>query len=176
MLLFLWVSWLPLFTSVHPTRPTYIRSSSSPSSSFERNATISSLSEFSSPLDAVGEDISILPPSSGVTKIVMKFGGSSLATPERIVYVSKLIKKHVELGYRPIIVCSAMGKTTNTLLSAGDFALNGQIYVDSLRTLHMSVAKALRLSNATLDYLTALLDELERLLEGVKYIGELSPR
>ena len=41
-------------------------------------------------------------------------------------------------GYKPSIVCSAMGKTTNSLLSAGDFALSGQIYVDSLRTLHVS--------------------------------------
>ena len=41
----------------------------------------------------------------------------------------------MEKGYKPIIVCSAMGKTTNTLLSAGDFALQGQIFVDSLRTM-----------------------------------------
>lgn len=42
-------------------------------------------------------------------------------------YVAKLIQKHYKLGYRPIIICSAMGKTTNTLLSAGDFALQGQV-------------------------------------------------
>ena len=39
----------------------------------------------------------------------------------------RLIKKHVDQGYRPMIVCSAMGKTTNSLISAGDFALTGQV-------------------------------------------------
>lgn len=40
-------------------------------------------------LDRVGEDIQILPPENGVTRIVMKFGGSSLASAERITYVAK---------------------------------------------------------------------------------------
>lgn len=128
-------------------------------------------------LEAVGDEISILPSETGVSRVVMKFGGSSLATAERIVYVTKLIKRHVEQGYKPIIVCSAMGKTTNTLLSAGDFALtDGQINVESLRTLHVSVANTLGLGNSTINQLNNLLDDLERLLEGVKYIGELSPR
>lgn len=56
--------------------------------------------------------------------VVMKFGGSSLANEERIDHVAKLIKNQRQLGYRPrAVVCSAMGKTTNSLLSAGDFAL-----------------------------------------------------
>jgi len=142
----------------------------------QRN-TIAPLSLTQQELEAVGDEISILPNEAGVSRIVMKFGGSSLATAERIVYVTKLIKRHVEQGYKPIIVCSAMGKTTNTLLSAGDFALtDGQINVDSLRTLHVSVANTLGLGNSTINGLNSLLDDLERLLEGVKYIGELSPR
>jgi len=40
-------------------------------------------------LEKFGDDIEILPPSDGVVKIVMKFGGSSLASAERITYVSK---------------------------------------------------------------------------------------
>lgn len=128
-------------------------------------------------LEVVGDEIKIFPSETGVSRIVMKFGGSSLASAERIVYVTKLIKSHVESGYKPIIVCSAMGKTTNSLLSAGDFALtDGQINVDSLRTLHVSVAQTLGLGNSTINALNSLLDDLERLLEGVKYIGELSPR
>jgi hypothetical protein len=55
---------------------------------------------------------------------VFKFGGSSLANAERIDHVAHLIKDQIELGYRPrAVVCSAMGKTTNNLLSAGEFAL-----------------------------------------------------
>jgi hypothetical protein len=40
-------------------------------------------------LDKVGDDIQVLAPVDGVTRIVMKFGGSSLASAERITYVSK---------------------------------------------------------------------------------------
>jgi hypothetical protein len=56
--------------------------------------------------------------------VIMKFGGSSLANFERIDHVANLIKNQIAAGYRPrAVVCSAMGKTTNNLLSAGDFAL-----------------------------------------------------
>ena len=124
----------------------------------------------------IGEDIVINAPVDNVRKIVMKFGGSSLATADRVTYVAKLIKKHIEQGYKPIIVCSAMGKTTNSLLSAGDFALTGEVYIESLRTMHLTTAQTLGLTETTMTSLKDLLNECERLLEGVKYIGELSPR
>jgi hypothetical protein len=55
---------------------------------------------------------------------VFKFGGSSLASAERIDHVANLIKDQIKLGYKPrAVICSAMGKTTNNLLSAGEFAL-----------------------------------------------------
>lgn len=91
-------------------------------------------------------------------------------------YNCRLIKKHFEMGYRPIIICSAMGKTTNTLLSSGDFALQGQVFVESLRTMHVSCAKTLGLTDSTIELINQLINELERLLEGIKYIGELTPR
>ena len=62
-------------------------------------------------------------------KVVMKFGGSSLSNAERIDHVTQLIKDQMELGYQPrAVVCSAMGKTTNSLLSAGDFALGKCVF------------------------------------------------
>lgn len=45
---------------------------------------------------------------------VMKFGGSSLASAERMREVAELILSFPE--ERPVIVLSAMGKTTNNLL------------------------------------------------------------
>jgi hypothetical protein len=127
-------------------------------------------------LSEVGNDIVILPSETGIVKIVMKFGGSSLATPERVTYVARLIKKHVEQGYKPMIVCSAMGKTTNSLISAGDFALSGQVYVEALRTMHINTINTLELSPVTVVQIDELLEELSKLLEGIKYIGELTPR
>ncbi|WP_033544104.1 aspartate kinase [Planococcus sp. CAU13] len=48
--------------------------------------------------------------------IVMKFGGTSVATPEKIVEVAKKAIAVKEQGKRVVIVVSAMGKTTDTLL------------------------------------------------------------
>lgn len=57
-------------------------------------------------------------------RTVIKFGGSSLATAERLKEVAALVKFLVtEEKQSPIMVCSAMGKSTNNLLNAGDFAL-----------------------------------------------------
>jgi len=133
--------------------------------------------DISSQLLEVGNDLEISTSNEmGVEKIVMKFGGSSLATPERIVYVAKLIKKHVDNGYKPIIVCSAMGKTTNALLTAGDFALEGSVSVEALRTLHSNAMNELGVSDSCKEQIHSLLDDMQLLLSGVKYIGELSPR
>jgi Amino acid kinase family len=62
--------------------------------------------------------------------VVMKFGGSSLADETRIDHVAQLIKDQNDVyNIRPrAVVCSAMGKTTNNLLSAGDFALGRCLY------------------------------------------------
>ena len=124
------------------------------------------------------ESLPILPPSQGEgMRIVMKFGGSSLRDAQRLTYVARLISKHYELGYRPIIVCSAMGKTTNSLIAAGDFALDGSVHIDALRTLHMNTLNELGLGDGNIkEEICALLNDLEKLLEGVKYIGELTPR
>jgi Amino acid kinase family len=46
--------------------------------------------------------------------VVMKFGGSSVASAERMRHVADLILRYPEEN--PIIVLSAMGKTTNKLL------------------------------------------------------------
>ncbi|WP_372868363.1 aspartate kinase [Planomicrobium okeanokoites] len=48
--------------------------------------------------------------------VVMKFGGTSVATPEKIIGVAKRAITEKEKGKRVVIVVSAMGKTTDTLL------------------------------------------------------------
>lgn len=48
--------------------------------------------------------------------VVMKFGGTSVATPEKIIGVAKRAIAEKEKGRRVVIVVSAMGKTTDTLL------------------------------------------------------------
>lgn len=48
--------------------------------------------------------------------IVQKFGGSSVADPERIKHVASLAIGEYNRGYQVVVVVSAMGKTTDNLL------------------------------------------------------------
>lgn len=109
--------------------------------------------------------------------VAMKFGGSSLATFDRIDHVAHLIKDQIDIGIRPrAVICSAMGKTTNSLLSAGDFALEGRVNVDAIRTLHTSTMEHFGMKKNVVDEVCSLLDECEDMLNGVRLIQELSPK
>lgn len=59
--------------------------------------------------------------------VVMKFGGSSVGSSERMKEVADLILSFPE--ERPVIVLSAMGKTTNNLLNVS-YLLVFNIYVN----------------------------------------------
>jgi aspartate kinase len=96
---------------------------------------------------------------------------------ERIDHVAHLIKDQGLAGYRArAVICSAMGKTTNSLLSAGDFALEGRVCVDAIRTLHTSTMDHFKFSANTVKEVTDLLNECEDMLNGVRMIQELSPK
>ena len=49
--------------------------------------------------------------------LVQKYGGSSVATTEKIIDIAKNIKIRLEKENKMIVVVSAMGKTTNNLIS-----------------------------------------------------------
>ena len=57
--------------------------------------------------------------------IVMKFGGSSLATSDALTRVAGLIADRARQG--PVVVVSAMGKTTDGLVAAVDLAARGAL-------------------------------------------------
>ncbi len=103
--------------------------------------------------------------------IVMKFGGSSVANAERIRHVTDIIRMF--LVERPVVVASAMGKTTDNLLAAAERAVNGQVCIEEIRNLHYSVAAELQIETTEI---CSLLDELQKLLEGISLIREVSPR
>ena len=49
--------------------------------------------------------------------IVQKYGGSSVADPEKIKNVARRVSEYARLGHRMVVVVSAMGKTTDGLLA-----------------------------------------------------------
>ncbi|CAL5075955.1 unnamed protein product [Urochloa decumbens] len=120
--------------------------------------------------------------SSGGTEpeltVVMKFGGSSVASGERMREVADLILSFPE--ERPVVVLSAMGKTTNKLLMAGEKAVGcGATNVSELdelsfiKELHFATIDQLGLDSSIV---SGLLDELEQLLKGIAMMKELTLR
>ncbi|XP_028076976.1 aspartokinase 2, chloroplastic-like isoform X2 [Camellia sinensis] len=120
------------------------------------------------------------PGSSGIEELtcVMKFGGSSVASAERMREVADLILSFPQ--ERPVIVLSAMGKTTTNLLLAGEKAVscgNSRVSkIDELRfikELHLRTVEEL---GVDVSVISAHLEELEQLLKGIARIKELTLR
>ncbi|KAH0907429.1 hypothetical protein HID58_039256 [Brassica napus] len=109
---------------------------------------------------------------------VMKFGGSSVATAERMREVAVLILAFPEES--PVIVLSAMGKTTNNLLLAGEKAVSCGVSNASeieelsvIKELHLRTVKELKIDPSVV---TSFLEELEQLLKGIAMMKELTLR
>jgi aspartate kinase len=60
-------------------------------------------------------------------KIVVKFGGSSLADPERLSKAVAAVVNEAKKGTKIAVVVSAMGKTTDVLLTAAKGSSNGKL-------------------------------------------------
>ena len=52
-----------------------------------------------------------------MAKKVLKFGGTSVGTIDRILHVAKIIKKEHDSGHKVIAIVSAMSGKTNELLN-----------------------------------------------------------
>jgi aspartate kinase len=109
----------------------------------------------------------------GSSLLVMKFGGTSLAGVEHLHRVSDIV--HGAADQRPIVVLSAMGKTTNDLLAAAEHALNGGTTdISKIRASHEELFNYLKLPVPA--GITQLLDELHQIISGVALLREVSER
>ena len=111
--------------------------------------------------------------------IVLKFGGTSVADPERLDKVVTIIKSHAASD-RVTVVVSAFGNTTNLLTTALQSAsIQDKDYLDSLESVFAKVdaiSTSLELSEATTKEITRYKDELSKMLEGVFLTREAGPR
>jgi len=114
--------------------------------------------------------------------IVMKFGGTSVEDAPSIERVAEIIR--ARLALKPIIVVSAMGKTTRKLLQASEASAAGDSrttlgIVADLKTRHISEARRLVKKSDGREVFSLIdkhFDELKKLLEGLAILGEVPPR
>jgi aspartate kinase len=115
--------------------------------------------------------------------IVMKFGGTSVESAAAIRRVAGIVG--ARFARRPVVVVSAMGKTTNKLLAIADAARRGEReealdMLSQLRAFHLAEGldlvaggdRQIDLENAV----NSLFDELEELTKGISVLGELTAR
>jgi len=120
------------------------------------------------------------PPSVGLH--VLKFGGTSLGTSDRVWEVASIIAAQSEKG-PTIAVVSALGHVTDELVAASDLAKAGdQRYaakLEELRQLHLASVKDLtgpEDQSRVAESVHAILTRLEELLRGVSLVKECTPR
>jgi len=107
--------------------------------------------------------------------IVMKFGGTSVESAEAIERIAGIVRERV--ARRPVVVVSAMGKTTNKLLAIADAAVAGRrdealALLDELREFHRRESAGLGVE----DQIDAHFQELAELVKGIAVMGEMTPR
>jgi aspartate kinase len=116
-------------------------------------------------------------------KLVMKFGGSSLANASRIKNVGRIIQRSSE-RVKMVVVASAMDDVTDRLLEIGETARRGEIskarnLVSKLHSLHLGTSRRVstqRTSKELLREISQLMLELKRTVEGISQLRELTPR
>jgi aspartate kinase len=107
--------------------------------------------------------------------IVMKFGGTSVESREAIARVAEIVRD--QRTRHPVVVVSAMGTTTNTLLAIAASATAGR-RTEALE--HLATLRAFHLRESTEPSLGANIkahfDELAELVRGLVIMGECTPR
>ncbi len=110
------------------------------------------------------------------SRVVMKFGGSSVSTAENWQIIAVLLRRRLDEGLQPIVVHSALQGVSNALECVLQSAINGDPTDDlsRIREQHYSLAKSLGLDGPSM--LDESLHELEQLIAGVRLIREVSVR
>lgn len=114
--------------------------------------------------------------------IVMKFGGTSVADAEAIKRTIGIIRSR--LDKKPIVVVSALAKVTDMLYNISYAAENRDLQeattlIEKLRLRHFELVDELlgeKVSLTIREALTDEFDELQKLVEAVTVLGELTPR
>jgi len=107
--------------------------------------------------------------------VVLKFGGTSVSSKECWERIRTIVEARKREGLRPLIVCSAFSKVSDTLERLLDEACSGR-HTDILGEIekrHRDVAAEL---GVDFSEAKSYFDELARLATGISLTGEVSPK
>jgi aspartate kinase len=114
--------------------------------------------------------------------IVLKFGGTSVGSAERIRAIAERVRER--LPRRPVLVVSAFSRVTDLLLRGADLALardpgQDDVLYELLERHHHAIRELVvpgGLQDRLLQHLDVTVSELRSLYTGVHNLGELTPR
>lgn len=110
---------------------------------------------------------------------ILKFGGTSVGTQENVRKIGEIVLNQKD---NVIVVVSALGGITDQLLSVARKAASAKETTADLASVwsrHEQMARAIlnkKSLDQTLKSLRLLFDELEKIIQGVRLIGELTPK
>ncbi len=116
----------------------------------------------------------------------MKFGGTSIADGKKIRHVAELLKSYYDKGDEVVAITSALGGVTDGLLDNSiDSSKKGKVsqvkeFMANLTKKHYdAIHDAIdddEIIDETIQKIDSRIDELEKALIGICYLGELTPR
>jgi aspartokinase/homoserine dehydrogenase 1 len=122
---------------------------------------------------------------SSPNTLVMKFGGTSVGTPEAIAQTAQIIQRQRALTPRLVVVTSALSGVTDLLLNSATAAAHGKtdVYnqaVQTLRNKHEAVLKVLIPDRGRQEdirgAITLLILDFANLCQAIGVLGEATPR
>ena len=116
-------------------------------------------------------------------KLVMKFGGTSLANAPRMKNAARIVQRYSH-GNNVVVVASAVGDTTDQLIEIAEFAKKGDLrqarkLLSKIQLLHLKIARTVAGRGETRELVSKLEQlnlELERTVEGIAHLRELTSR
>ena len=112
--------------------------------------------------------------------LVMKFGGTSVGSADRIRDVAHIVGSRS--GSKRVVVVSAMSGITNTLFEMAEAARRHDLdravqLLSKIEQNHLETARALEVATPeTIGGIKEIVENLQRRIRGIDLLGELSPR
>ena len=117
-------------------------------------------------------------------RLVMKFGGTAVDSPDKIRHIAQLVKSH-KRGNDIICVVSAVRGMTDGLLSMADSVKRGDKasideFVKKSAKMHLDIADGAiadeKLKSDATATVKKIISELEDVLGGIVLLGEVTPK